>query len=136
MRMRPHGQRRLDQAGHALRMVLSVQTGSRRTADVSTRAHVPRALFPTCKDAMSEREPPANVVKIARRLRRAMDDLLDVARSEGVRRPVLFIEGEAGVYVVDRDAEPEDDRATAGERQVAVVWHVCHLPPGSDVGAW
>jgi hypothetical protein len=74
--------------------------------------------------------------RIGRRLRRAMEEILAEARAHGIKTPVLFIEGESGVFVMDRDAEPADWRAGAGERQKAIVWHVCRLPDGSDVGAW
>ena len=77
--------------------------------------------------------------RIAKKIRAAMEELLDLARSRGCKNPEIYIECGEGLYVMDGDHPAQRDAGShsAGERQQAVVISINGaFPPKTGVGAW
>ncbi len=78
-------------------------------------------------------ERSKRVRAVARRLERAMNDAILIAKEEGVKNPTLYFESRGAIYVVDND----HPRYAKPDGQKAVVFELpCAMPIGSDVGAW
>ncbi len=77
---------------------------------------------------------------LSKRIRKALDEVLTIAREEGIRRPIFFVECEGPTFHVmdgDHDGETRADLVDSGKRQGAIVFSLPdNMPPGSDVGAW
>lgn len=77
--------------------------------------------------------------RIERRLRTVLEDLLKEAHRRGCENPMIFIEPECGVYVLDRDHPSYKNAAelSGGRRKEAVVMRLLGaLPADLDAGAW
>lgn len=78
------------------------------------------------------------ISKQSKRIRKALDAILDVARSMGVAHPFLYFESEGRIHVLDRD-HPNIIHNSSGRRdsQAAIVFTLPdRTPHGTDVGAW
>lgn len=82
---------------------------------------------------MSERTPAME--RACKKLRKAMDAVLDQARKEGISRPAFYFEGDGLAYVMDRDS-PHYDSERGAVVQKAIYVRACILPEGSDMGGW
>jgi hypothetical protein len=75
------------------------------------------------------------------RVRSALEAVLEQARAEGCADPVLYVEPESGLHVLDRNHPAYDadgpGRLRAGSEQPAIVFSLLRaLPIGTDAGAW
>ncbi len=78
-------------------------------------------------------ERSRSVRAVSRRLQRAMDDAVRIAKLEGIANPSLYFESRGAIYVLDND----HPRYAKADGQKAVVFELsCKMPIGSDVGAW
>lgn len=71
---------------------------------------------------------------LARRFKAVMDDAVELARRRGAKDPFLFIEGTAGMVVLDGAPFPADG-TERGEEKVWVGWGG-EVDYGQDVGGW
>ncbi len=91
----------------------------------------------TVDEAQADRkrrlERSRSVRAVSRRLQRAMDDAVRIAKLEGIANPSLYFESRGAIYVLDND----HPRYAKADGQKAVVFELsCKMPIGSDVGAW
>lgn len=72
---------------------------------------------------------------VAKKIRAALESALKLARDAGVANPMLYIEAEGGIYIMDRDHPLYDHQGH--ERAKSVVGRIGGaLPDYTDVGAW
>jgi hypothetical protein len=72
-----------------------------------------------------------------RRIRQALEDALELAREEGCKNPMVFIEPESGVFVLDRDSPHYVSDGSASDRRKAIVLSLTRaLPAHTDAGGW
>lgn len=74
--------------------------------------------------------------KLSRKVRSALDAVLEEARAQGCRNPGLYFEDAGSIYVVDLD-DPRWINAHEGHAREAIILKLPdRLPDGSDLGAW
>lgn len=86
-------------------------------------------------DSAAKDIPQGKLDAIGKKVRAQLETMLQLARDAGVKRPVLYIESEGGIYVMDKDHPAYESEGAV--HQHAVVCSVFFaLPFGTDVGAW
>lgn len=72
---------------------------------------------------------------LGKKMRAALEGMLQLARDAGVEKPMIYIESEHGVYVLDEDHP--DFMSNHSCRSKAIVCKTFGaLPNGTDMGAW
>ena len=74
----------------------------------------------------------------SRRIRKALEAVLDVARAMGCAHPFMYFEAEGWIHVLDGDHPSVAHSSTERRDSRPAVVFTLHdrTPPGSDVGAW
>ena len=74
---------------------------------------------------------------LERRVRAALEAVLQRARDEGCADPVLYIEPESGLHVMDRQHPDYENMKGFGSSRPAIVFSLSFaLPPKTDAGGW
>lgn len=78
---------------------------------------------------------PRRLRRNGKAIRKALEDLLAMAREIGIKDPFVYIESEGGVHVMDNSLMPGGANPRCA--QPACVFSVYQaLPAKTDVGAW
>ena len=73
--------------------------------------------------------------KLGARVRKALEEVLTLAREAGVKRPMLYIESEGHINIMDQD-HPAFLSNYGNPQDARVAYISGALPFGTDVGAW
>ncbi len=71
------------------------------------------------------------------RVRKVLEGVLNEARELGCENPMIYIEPESGLHVLDKDHPNYDNNSGISGRQHAVVFSLGQaLPQYTDAGGW
>lgn len=73
---------------------------------------------------------------LGKKVRAALEAMLQLARDAGVEKPMIYIESEQGVYVLDQDHPDFMSERSARSQKAIVCKTFGALPGGTDMGAW